>query len=206
MNRLLLILLVLLPLFVSFFACSDSGKREHELEIILVRIPPFYNPKLSAGENQCYFREFLFSDYYLPNIPRQCKGSGLANDDSLLYVSVAEDRALSINMQPAGDLNDTQLLKKNLSQIFESRSLSGVFEPGKTRVVKAVGIKVPIYAKYVDLISVARAVKDSGADPIVLLIDDHLPYQIIDLNRKNLLLVHRNELFNFIIQCRQNNP
>lgn len=160
---------------LSLFGCQKASVREHD--VIVVRIPPFYDPNLTPGENQCFFSGFLFPEAFPPEVVRpSCTGAALANDDSLLYVSLDKNGDLTINTERNGEISNTEPLKSRLSNVFEERAKNGVFEPGNWKVVKAVGIKAPLSGKYADLITVASAVKESGADPIVLLLDDHLPY------------------------------
>ena len=159
----------------SFLSCTRS--KELAPDVIFVRIPPFYDAKLSPGENQCVFSGFLFPNAYTPDVVRNCTDSGLANDDSLLYVSLEEDGSLRVNMQP---ISDNRQLTEKLAQLFQEREKNGVFEPGSDRVIKAVGIHAPDSVTYADFITVAQAVKESGARPIVLLLDGHLPEMLIE--------------------------
>jgi hypothetical protein len=164
-----------------FFGCQKVGFKEQE--VIVVLVPPFYDPNLSYGENQCSFSGFLFPEAFPADVARSCSGAGIVNDDSLLYVVLGENGLLTINTEKNGELSNTEPLKNRLSSVFEERAKTGVFEPGNWKVVKAVGIKVPLSAKYADLMQVAKAVRDSGANPIVLLLDGHLPQQTIKIEK-----------------------
>lgn len=156
-------------------------------EIIEVRIPPFYDPELTYGENQCIFSDFLFPEEFPPHVVKSCRGTGVVNDDSLLHLPLEKGGSFLINSQstvngkPIGGLDNTGSLRAVLAELFREREGNGVFEPGSTRVVKAVGVKVPPDATYSELIVTIQAVKKSGADPIILLIDGHLPYQPISV-------------------------
>ncbi len=163
-----------------FWACSTPKKIEQE--VIVVRVPPFYDSSLTPGQNHWLWQEFLFPDN--TDGTARPKGAsipdaGIPNDDSLLYVSLRSDGSLHLNMERQGDSSNTEPLKHRLTNIFGERERTGVFEPGNWRVVKAVGIRIPDGARYGDLINIAQAVKESGADPIVLLLDGHLPGQLM---------------------------
>ena len=161
-------------------------------EIIEVRIPPFYDPGLTYGENQCIFSDFLFPEEFLQNVVKSCKGSGAVNDDSLLHLSLEKDGSFllngqsTVNEKPIGSLDNTDSLQAVLVELFQERENQRAFEPRSKRIVKAVGVKIPLDSRSSDLITTLRAVKKSGADPIILLIDGHLPYQPLSVEAEIL--------------------
>ncbi len=59
-----------------------------------------------------------------------------------------------------------------LSQIFKDRENNGVVREGTNEVEKTVFIKSPRSVRYGDVVSVIDAVKQAGAQPIGLQIDD----------------------------------
>lgn len=157
--------------------CSPSreisnSKLSPQTATVYVLVPPEYDANMSPGQNQCVFHEFLFptSDFD----PFRC-GAELANDDSLLIVSAKDDRSITLNNEVNGSLDEPAPLVKRLSSLFQDRARSGVFEPGSNRVVKAVGLRVSQETSFGDFMKVARAVDESGADPIVLVLDGRLP-------------------------------
>ena len=160
--------------FVTFISCTNPPNKI-EREIVTVSIPPFIDSKFTAGENQCIFDEFLFPNPRSIDPVELCKGSGLANDDSLLWVQLSVDGTVTLNSKYAANISDTQQLADRLTVLFKEREKAGAFEPGSNRIIKAVGIKIPKTATFGDLINVGAAVRNSGADPIVLLLDGHLP-------------------------------
>lgn len=89
-----------------------------------------------------------------------------------LIVSLENDKKLKINSQEFGNLDDTTPLSERLSIMFTEREIEGIFEPNSNKILKAVIIKAPLSAKYGDVAKVIDAVKSSGADPIILQIDD----------------------------------
>ncbi len=90
-----------------------------------------------------------------------------------LVVSVNKsDRKVTLNKEPAGDISDMSSLTTQLSQIFKERENNGVFREGTNEVEKTVFIKSPRTIKYGDVVNVIDAVKQAGAQPIGLQIDD----------------------------------
>lgn len=159
-----------LMVIVCGFSMSCSNEKSPEQRVIVVKVPPLYDSKLSREENHYRFQRFLFPQVEIPNpIPK-----GLPNDDSLLFVSADESGKLKINLQDAGNVFKTNSLTVRLAEIFLEREKNGMYEPGNEKIVKAVGIKTAPSIKYGDFIEVVDAVKQSGADPIVLLFDDEL--------------------------------
>lgn len=158
---------------------------ETEAEIIEVRVPPFHDPARTIGENQCLFSLFLFPAKGLRSDEISCTGAAAVNDDSLLYLTVSPDGSFRLNGQsevngePVGSVNSKEPLTKTLATLFSEREKNGVFEPESDRIVKGVGVRIPSDQRYSEVISILRSVKESGANPIVLLLDGHLPFQPI---------------------------
>ncbi len=160
--------------------------REAAQEVILVRVPPYFDPKLTPGENHC-----VFSHWWHPpttqivEMAEVCKGAGLPNDGVPITVSLKEDDSILINMESIGNLSDVNLLVQRLSNIFEERRINGVYEERSEKIERSVGLRIPASTKYEDAFRIARAVKNSGADPIILLLDGHLPQQVITMPNPN---------------------
>ncbi len=153
---------------VGCLIINCSVEKPLEQTVIVVKVPPFYDEKLSREENYYRFQHFLFPQLEIPNpIPK-----GLPNDDSVLFVSVDENGKVKLNSQDAGSVSKTNSLTMQLAEIFREREKNGVYEPGNWKIVKAVGIKTAHSIKYSDFIEVVEAVKRSGAEPIVLLFND----------------------------------
>lgn len=154
-------------LFIVYFALWKFS--EKPAYRFLVKIPPLSKWD-DAPEEVFYweFQKFLFPKIEIPNpLPK-----GLPNDDSLLQISLEKNKKLKINLQEFGNLEDTALLTKKLSEIFSEREKLGVYEPNSDQIVKAVIVKAPRSATYGDVVKIIDAVKSSGADPIILQIDD----------------------------------
>jgi biopolymer transport protein ExbD len=82
------------------------------------------------------------------------------------------DMKLTLNNNPFGDVSDPGNLTTELSRIFKDRENNGVFREGTNEVEKTIFIKSPRSIKYGDVVKVIDAVKQSGAQPIGLQIDD----------------------------------
>ncbi len=82
------------------------------------------------------------------------------------------DKKVTLNKEPAGDVSDASPLTERLSAIFKERESQGAFREGTNEVEKTVFIKSPRSAKYGEVVRVLDAVKQAGAQPIGLQIDD----------------------------------
>ena len=90
-----------------------------------------------------------------------------------LVVSInRETRAIQLNNDNAGTVDDPTALTARLSDIFKQRETNGVFREGTNEVEKTIFIKSPKLAKYGDVVKVIDASKLAGASPIGLQIDD----------------------------------
>lgn len=82
------------------------------------------------------------------------------------------DKKVTLNNEPAGDVTDTAPLANQLSEIFKTRENNGVFREGTNEVEKTVFIKSPRSIKYGEVVKIIDAAKQAGAQPIGLQIDD----------------------------------
>lgn len=82
------------------------------------------------------------------------------------------DRKITLNNEAAGDVSDASALTNRLSTIFKDREAQGAFREGTNEVEKTVFIKSPRSMKYGEVVRVIDAVKQAGAQPIGLQIDD----------------------------------
>ena len=82
------------------------------------------------------------------------------------------DRKITLNNEPVGDVTNTADLTDRLAAIFKDREAQGAFREGTNEVEKTLFIKSPRSVKYGDVVKVIDAVKQSGAQPIGLQIDD----------------------------------
>ncbi len=159
-------LLLWIIVFGLFVNCSK--KELPEQTVIIVKVPPLFSEKLSREEKHWRYQHFLFPQINIPNpIPK-----GLPNDDSVLFVAIDENGEIELNSKKAGSISKTDSLTSWLAHIFSERDKNNMYEPGSRRVVKVVGIKTAPSVKYGDFVKVVEAVKQSGAEPIVLLFND----------------------------------
>ena len=90
-----------------------------------------------------------------------------------LVVSInKENKKISLNSDEFGDVSDTEPLANRLKAIFTERQNNGVLRDGTNEVEKTLFIKSPKSIRYGDVVKVIDAVKNAGASPIGLQIDD----------------------------------
>jgi biopolymer transport protein ExbD len=90
-----------------------------------------------------------------------------------LVVSINRDtKAIALNNEAAGDVNDATPLTAKLAEIFRQRTANGVFREGTSEIEKTIFIKAPTSVRYNDVVRVIDAAKLAGAEPIGLQIDD----------------------------------
>lgn len=90
-----------------------------------------------------------------------------------LVVGINRDtKAITLNNEPFGDVNDTEKLTNKLQSIFKEREANGAFRENTNEVEKTLFIKSPKLVKYGEVVKVIDAAKIAGADPIGLQIDD----------------------------------
>ena len=93
-----------------------------------------------------------------------------------LVVSVSGDSSLRLNKESLdGNVNEPDALIERLSTIFRERTQNMAFveESGSTpRIERTVFIKAPKATDYGTVAKVVDAVKQAGADPVSLQIDD----------------------------------
>ena len=90
-----------------------------------------------------------------------------------LVVGINRDtKAITLNNEPYGDVNDTEKLTNKLQSIFKDREANGAFRENTNEVEKTLFIKSPKLVKYGEVVKVIDAAKIAGADPIGLQIDD----------------------------------
>ncbi len=169
--------LAIILLSISFLGCSKTPVKEEEY--IIVKVPPIVDKSLSTEENFWRFNHFLFPQEPIPNpIPK-----GLPNYDALLFVTLEKNGNIKINSEINGNIQNTDILSQRLKEIFREGKENNVFEANSTKIVKAVGVQAPVSTKYGDVLKLLNAIKESGAEPIVLLIDGYPIETIINLEK-----------------------
>ena len=109
----------------------------------------------------------------VPAEPKEQQQTNVKPNPLTLVVAInRETRALALNNESAGTIDDPSALTGKLSEIFKQRTTNGVFREGTSEIEKTVFIKSPQSVKYGDVVKVIDAVKIAGAQPVGLQIDD----------------------------------
>ena len=77
-----------------------------------------------------------------------------------------------MNNEDLGDISDLSGLTNKLKQIFADRTQNNVLREGTNEVEKTLFIKSPRSVRYGEVVNIIDAVKQAGAQPIGLQIDD----------------------------------
>ncbi len=94
------------------------------------------------------------------------------NPLTLVVAINKSDMKVSLNNDDMGNISDLSGLTNKLSQIFKEREQNGAFREGTNEVEKTIFIKSPRSVRYGAVVNVIDAVKQAGAQPIGLQIDD----------------------------------
>jgi biopolymer transport protein ExbD len=89
-----------------------------------------------------------------------------------LRVSIKENGDVMLNVEKLGTILSTENMTAKLAEVFKSREESGVFREGTNVIEKTVYIKPAPSMNYGSIIGVVDAVKGTGAEPIILWLDD----------------------------------
>jgi biopolymer transport protein ExbD len=154
--------------FMTCFTLWNYSEHKN-IHTMRVKIPKAYNPNFTEAELRDYFKS---GGNGMPLADLEKRGFFLPNDDTFLIVSLEKDGKLKINQQFEGTLENTAPLLRVLRDSFSLREKLGVYEENTNKVVKAVIVKAPRSEKYGNVVKIVDVVKSSGADPIVLQIDD----------------------------------
>ncbi len=164
-----LVAILVFLLFLIFFTATYFGEepRFHQTRF-LVKIPPPVSADSSEAEKFWRFQKFLFPQEDIPDsFPK-----AIPNFCGLFIISLEKDGYIKINREIHASLSDIEPLTNKLREIFRYREETGVLDAKTHKPIKAVMLKAPRSAKYGDIIKIIDALKQSGADPIVLQIDD----------------------------------
>lgn len=109
----------------------------------------------------------------VPAEPKEQQQVDVTPNPLTLVVAInRETRALSLNNESAGSVDDPSALTAKLTEIFNERTRNGVFRENSNEVEKTIFIKSPTLVKYGDVVKVIDAAKIAGASPVGLQIDD----------------------------------
>lgn len=81
-------------------------------------------------------------------------------------------RAIALNNEPTGSIDEPEQLTGKLSEIFKQREINDVRRENSNEIEKTVFIKSPTSVRYGDVVKIIDAAKMAGAEPIGLQIDD----------------------------------
>lgn len=133
----------------------------------------FLQKARNLSDNQV--KIFMSKKFYNPYIFVQKKPK---RDDEIkpnplfLYAEIKPDKKVTLNNEEFGSLEDLSRLTNTLVQGFKERENVGAFREGTNEVEKTVFIKAPSTMQFSEIIKLVAALKDSGAQPIELQIDD----------------------------------
>jgi biopolymer transport protein ExbD len=109
----------------------------------------------------------------VPAEPKNQQNLDVKPNPLTLVVTINRDtRAIALNNEPAGNVDDAEALTNRLKGIFKEREANGTFRENSNEIEKTVFIKAPKSVKYGDVVKVIDAAKTATADPIGLQIDD----------------------------------
>ncbi len=94
------------------------------------------------------------------------------NPLTLVVAIDRNNRTLLLNNEPVGNVDEPDALINALKNIFQQREQNDVRREGTNEIEKTLFIKSPTSIKYGDVAKVIDAVKEAGAQPIGLQIDD----------------------------------
>ena len=116
----------------------------------------------------------------IPQEPKQI--DKVASNTHALVVSLGSDSTLFLNRETdLGTVQEPSKLIGRLSEVFRERTEKGVFREGTEfrtdlpeaeKIEKTVFIRAPRSADYGSVVKIVDAVKQAGANPISLQIDD----------------------------------
>ena len=181
-KSLLLRLVAVVTFAISFAIFSFWIKQNTSNNVIYVKIPPIFNEKQTDTEIR---QEWL--DYGFVTVPHseiRKRKLWTAPYPPIFIVSIENDGKLKftddylekiqgyIPQEDMGSLENTDILKRELKSILHHRTVYDIYEEDSSKVVKKVMIRAPRSAKYGDVVKIIDAVKESGADPVILQIDE----------------------------------
>ena len=110
----------------------------------------------------------------VPAEPKDQNNADVKPNPLTLAVSIdnATKKVTLNNKEDGGDVDDASKLTAVLGQIFKDRETNGTFREGTNEVEKTVFIKAPKNINYGSVVKVIDAVKQAGAEPIGLQIDE----------------------------------
>lgn len=152
----------------TVYVIADSGNDYAGLVKIfeLVRKNKIFNIKLVVSPNdKADVKNVL--EVILPELRRNSSEPVKPNPLTLI-AGLQRDGKINLNRED----NTLDSLKARLREVFRNREENGVFKEGTNEVYKAVTVQVSRSAKYEEIAKLVDALKEVGASPILLQIDD----------------------------------
>lgn len=100
----------------------------------------------------------------------------------VLIAVLEEDGGLRLNYEEQGTIADTRDLEKRLSDVFRDRTERRILRPGSNEIEKSVYVGAFGSSKYSDVMKLIDALKGSGAEPIVIALEQRL-FPTMDLEK-----------------------
>ncbi len=104
--------------------------------------------------------------------PDEQQANPKPNPLTLVVAINKSDKKVTLNNEDLGDVSDLSGLTNKLKQIFADRTQNNVLREGTNEVEKTLFIKSPRSVRYGEVVNIIDAVKQAGAQPIGLQIDD----------------------------------
>ncbi|HMS41743.1 MAG TPA: biopolymer transporter ExbD [Pyrinomonadaceae bacterium] len=152
----------------TVYLIADSGNDYAGLVKIfeLARKNKIYNIKLVVSPNDKADAKNVL-EVLLPELPRNSSAPVKPNPLTLI-AALQKDGKINLN----NEQNTLDSLKARLKEVFRNREENGVFREGTNEVYKTVTVKGLRSAKYAEIAKLVDALKEAGASPILLQIDD----------------------------------
>ncbi len=109
---------------------------------------------------------------YISPEPKEVNNMPVFPHPLRLVVQLKENGDISLNNERQGSMNNTSTLKTSLEKIFRDREDNAVFRKGTYVVEKTVSLKPVLSSKFGDIVKIVDALKEAGASPIGLQIDE----------------------------------
>lgn len=110
---------------------------------------------------------------YIYPEPREKTNLPVYPNPLLLIVHLDKNSEITLNNEKKGSLHDTTTLRNTLKQVFKEREDNGVLRAGTNVVEKTVRVNAEPSARFSDVIKIVDALKEAGATPVGLQIDDN---------------------------------
>jgi biopolymer transport protein ExbD len=120
--------------------------------------------------------ESIFTDVEVQADPKFLKKVEVRPNPLMLLAALGKGNAVTLNNERYGTLQDLSSLTNKLKEIFQLRSDNLVLREGSLEVEKTVYMKLDQTAKFSDLGVLARAIFESGADPVILQVEDEMTF------------------------------